>query len=231
MLGASPWMSVIAIKCIIIRPLFGEGNGNPFQCSCLENPMDGEAWQAAVHGVTQSRTRLKRLSSSSSKALIRDNWFISNLKYTGTIFWNLSFLFFFLTLSLVVLGQEKPELLTWLFNWYSLSYCYSPFSRSTYFYHLKSALHKLQWFIKTKLSFLYWSWCINPWSLKYISSPVTTDIHFIPLGALEYFPSLLAWCSLFEWNTLIHPFHLWKFNPHFQAYTFSPNHLGSHGLH
>ena len=36
------------------------------QCSCLENPRDGEAWWAAVHGVAQSRTRLKRLSSSSS---------------------------------------------------------------------------------------------------------------------------------------------------------------------
>ena len=43
----------------------GEGNGNPLQYSCLENPMDGGAWQAAVRGVTQSRTRLKRLSSSS----------------------------------------------------------------------------------------------------------------------------------------------------------------------
>jgi len=42
----------------------GEGNGNPLQCSCLENPMDGEAWWAAVHGVAQSRTGLKRLSSS-----------------------------------------------------------------------------------------------------------------------------------------------------------------------
>ena len=44
----------------------GEGNGNPLQCSCLENPRDGGAWWAAVHGVAQSRTRLKRLSSSSS---------------------------------------------------------------------------------------------------------------------------------------------------------------------
>ena len=44
----------------------GEGNGNPLQCSCLENPRDGEAWWAAVYGVAQSRTRLKRLSSSSS---------------------------------------------------------------------------------------------------------------------------------------------------------------------
>ena len=37
----------------------GEGHGNPLQCSCLENPMDGGAWWAAVYGVTQSRTRLK----------------------------------------------------------------------------------------------------------------------------------------------------------------------------
>ena len=44
----------------------GEGNGNPLQCSCLENPRDGGAWWAAVYGVTQSRTRLKWLSSSSS---------------------------------------------------------------------------------------------------------------------------------------------------------------------
>ena len=44
----------------------GEGNGNPLQCSCLENPRDGGAWWAAISGVAQSRTRLKRLSSSSS---------------------------------------------------------------------------------------------------------------------------------------------------------------------
>ena len=44
----------------------GEGNGNPLQCSCLENPRDGRAWWAAVYGVIQSRTRLKRLSSNSS---------------------------------------------------------------------------------------------------------------------------------------------------------------------
>ena len=44
----------------------GEGNGNPRQCSCLENPRDGEAWWAAVYGVAQSWTRLKQLSSSSS---------------------------------------------------------------------------------------------------------------------------------------------------------------------
>ena len=41
----------------------GEGNGNPLQCSCLGNPRDGGAWWAAIYGVTQSRTRLKGLSS------------------------------------------------------------------------------------------------------------------------------------------------------------------------
>ena len=48
----------------------GEGNGNPLQCSCLENPRDGGAWWAALYGVTQSRIRLKRLSSSSSRVVL-----------------------------------------------------------------------------------------------------------------------------------------------------------------
>ena len=50
----------------------GEGNGNPLQYSCLENPRDGGAWWVAVYGVAQSRTRLKRLSSSSILMLL---WF------------------------------------------------------------------------------------------------------------------------------------------------------------
>ena len=48
----------VSLSCI------REGNGNPFQCSCLENPRDGRAWWAVIYGVAQSRTRLKRLSSS-----------------------------------------------------------------------------------------------------------------------------------------------------------------------
>jgi len=51
----------------------GEGNGNPLQCSCLEKPRDGGAWWAAVYGVAQSRTRLKRLSSSSSNISFKLN--------------------------------------------------------------------------------------------------------------------------------------------------------------
>ena len=51
----------------------GEGNGNPLKCSCLENPRDRGASWAAVYGVAQSQTRLKRLSSSSSRLLIIPN--------------------------------------------------------------------------------------------------------------------------------------------------------------
>ena len=47
----------------------GGGNGNPLQCSCLENPRDGGAWWAAIYGVAQSRTLLKRLRSSSTYKL------------------------------------------------------------------------------------------------------------------------------------------------------------------
>ena len=68
LVGCSPWGRYksdtterlhfhFSLSCI------GEGNGTPLQCSCLENPRNGEAWWAAVYGVTQSRTQLKRLSS------------------------------------------------------------------------------------------------------------------------------------------------------------------------
>ena len=70
LVGCSPWGREgsdtterlhfhFSLSCI------GEGNGNPLQCSCLEDPRDGGAWWAAVCGVAQRRTRLKRLSSSS----------------------------------------------------------------------------------------------------------------------------------------------------------------------
>ena len=58
----------------------GEGNGNPLQYSCLENPMDRGAWWAAVCGVTQSRTRLKRLSISTATC---------QASLSFTIFWSL----------------------------------------------------------------------------------------------------------------------------------------------
>ena len=60
----------------------GEGNGNPLQYSCLENPRDGRAWQAAVYGVAESWTRLKRLSRSGiaelcySKTITKKEYYI-----------------------------------------------------------------------------------------------------------------------------------------------------------
>ena len=60
-----PASIMISSICLYSYPLTGEGNGNPPQCPCLENPRDGGAWWAAVYGVAQSQTRLKRLSSSS----------------------------------------------------------------------------------------------------------------------------------------------------------------------
>ena len=58
----------------------GEGNGNPLQCSCLENPRDWGAWWAAVYVVTQSRTRLKRLSSS-SRSFQDKNYHVTRFKF------------------------------------------------------------------------------------------------------------------------------------------------------
>ena len=57
----------------------GEENGNPLQCSCLENPRDGGAWWAAVHGVTKSRIRLTRLSSSSRNSKLNSLRYYVNI--------------------------------------------------------------------------------------------------------------------------------------------------------
>src|SRR5574340_581563 len=61
LVGSSPWgqyESDMTERLHFHCPVsyLGEGNGNPLQCSCLENPMDGRAWWAAIYGVAQSRT-------------------------------------------------------------------------------------------------------------------------------------------------------------------------------
>ena len=74
-LDTNEWLHFhFSLACI------GEGNGNPLQCSCLENPGDRGAWWASVYGVTHSQTRLKWLSSSSSQVLFGMplNWDISD---------------------------------------------------------------------------------------------------------------------------------------------------------
>ena len=75
LLGCSPWGrsesdTTERLHFHFLLSCIGEGNGNPLQCYCLENPRDGGAWWAAVCGVAQSQTRLRRLSSSSSSSSI-----------------------------------------------------------------------------------------------------------------------------------------------------------------
>ena len=90
LVGCSPWGreesdSTERLHCHFSLSCTGEGNGNPLQCSCLENPRDGGAWWAAVYGVARSRTRLTRLSSN-------DNPVCKTVKETQmywTVFWTL----------------------------------------------------------------------------------------------------------------------------------------------
>ena len=81
LVGCSPWGREesdmaerlhfhFSLSCI------GEGNGNPLQCSCLENPRDGGAWWATVYGVAQNQTQLKQLSSSSNCSVYWDGVYI-----------------------------------------------------------------------------------------------------------------------------------------------------------
>ena len=94
LVGCSPWSHEesdtterlhfpFSLSCI------GEGNGNPLQCSCLENPRDRGAGGAAVSGVAQSRTQLKRLSSSVCMSMLFSQFVPpSPSQPAGTIFKN-----------------------------------------------------------------------------------------------------------------------------------------------
>ena len=75
LVGCSPWGlwesdSTEQLHFHFSLSCIGEGNGNPFRCSCLENPRDWGAWWVSVYGVAQSRTWLKWLSSSSSSIVV-----------------------------------------------------------------------------------------------------------------------------------------------------------------
>ena len=85
----------------------GEGNGNPLQCSCLENARDGGAWWAAVYSVAQSRTQLKQLSSSSSSRV--PSYFLSiPIQLSPTIKCGFFLVcFWYISLWLVFGGERK----------------------------------------------------------------------------------------------------------------------------
>ena len=97
----------------------GEGNGNPLQCSCLENPRDGRAWWAAIYGVAQSRTRLKWLSSSSSR-------------FYSVCCFSFSFLLAYQHFCLSFLFTS-PDLLLFLYLLFSIWFSFSVLSFVLYF--------------------------------------------------------------------------------------------------
>ena len=130
LVGCSPWGRwesdmterlhfPFSLSCI------GEGNSNPLQCSCLENPRDGGAWWAAVSGVAQNRIRLKRLSSSSSSRSIpwcwcttvhliicslKDIWVLSSLRLLWTkLVWTFVFRYFFVNIKIYFSGINAPK--------------------------------------------------------------------------------------------------------------------------
>ena len=95
LVGCSPWGREVSDMTEKFHFHFslswiGEGNGNPLQCSCLENPRDGRAWWAAIYGVVHSRTRLKWLSSSSSSMVFPivmygyESWTIKKAEHQRT---------------------------------------------------------------------------------------------------------------------------------------------------
>ena len=70
---AQTGIKIVRININNLRYADRDGNGNPFQCSCLENPRDGGAWWSAIYGVAKRRTRLKRVSNSSSSSRYADD--------------------------------------------------------------------------------------------------------------------------------------------------------------
>ena len=70
---AQTGIKIVRININNLRYADREGNGNPFQCSCLENPRDSGAWRSAIYGVAKSRTQLKRVSNSSSSSRYADD--------------------------------------------------------------------------------------------------------------------------------------------------------------
>ena len=98
----------------------GEGNGNPLQCSCLENPRDGKVWWAAVYGIAQSRTRPKRLSSSSNMRL---GIFLLGFTQYGTLFSSWTWL----TISSSMLGRFSTIISSKIFLYpFSLLFLWPP---------------------------------------------------------------------------------------------------------
>ena len=165
LVGCSPWGHEesdvterlhfhFSLSCI------GEGNGNPLQCSCLENPRDGRAWWAAISGVAQSRIRLKRLSSSSSNiSYARSHphvcwmWTLMRRNWLGEL-WNVSSLE---TQSAYIQMDSRIPIIPWvppfpstMKNWIHLT-IYEAFIH-TFVQVIHLPVRKKLWFLLPPLS-------------------------------------------------------------------------------
>ena len=112
LVGCSPWGHEetdtterlpfhFSLSCI------GEGNGNPLQCSCLENPRNGGAWWAVIYGVAQSRTQLKRLRSSSREEQDFLTQALSSPNSWQIFCFKKSMLAIFSFYTLLIIGQKE----------------------------------------------------------------------------------------------------------------------------
>ena len=159
-----------------------EGNGNPLQCSCLENPRDGGAWWAAVYGVAQSRTWLKRLSSSSRLIIAflprSKRLFISWLQSPSAVILEPKKIKS-VTISIVspsihheVMVLDAMILVFWMLS-------FKPtFSLSSFIKRLFSSL------------LLPWGWChLHIWGYWYFSQQSWFQLALLP--ALHF-----SWCTL-----------------------------------
>ena len=157
LVGCSPWDQEesdtterlhfhFSLSCI------GEGNGNPLQCSCLENPRDGGAWWAAVYGVAQSRTQLKQLSSTSSSRVAGKSFVV--VLYRGNLVqYNFICALCYFTFKRKPLWKPK-ELHGVLHKWLTFDYLFEFHMES----HWQGGLFQgLTWFL---FSFLILSHCI-----------------------------------------------------------------------
>ena len=204
LVGCSPWGRwgsdaterlhfQFSLSCI------GEGNGNPLQCSCLENPRDGGAWCAAVYGVAQSRTRLKRLSSSSSSSTVFYNM-VQDMPYLSSFFLNHSSVagcfccFWFLTMRTGEKAQCGPlDVGKNIFSW--LLFVMLIIVMKKYCFLHVDGVESTLWFPPSPRSSLPSSacaWAVQPWSPR---PGVTVLPVSLLLGFLSPSPWMMLACS------------------------------------
>ena len=124
--------------------LFREGNSNPLQYSCLENPRDRGAWWAAIYGVTQSQTRLKRLSSGSSSRVFSNE---SALHMRWPKYWSFSFS--------ISPSNEHSGLISFRTDWLDLLAVQGTFKSLLQHHNSKASILRCSAFFTVQLSHPY----------------------------------------------------------------------------